>query len=92
MRCCWPSYALLVDAEVDEDTEITIVRFGSDAHFELARRLPELRELRVGHGLLMDPDLDVARRKGIWRRECLPLLMSFGVPPEGFDYDTLRPR
>jgi 5-methylcytosine-specific restriction protein B len=49
------------------------------------------RPQRVGHGLLMDPALDVARLQRIWRHEILPLLECQGVDTSGLDYASLRP-
>ena len=46
---------------------------------------------RVGHGFLMDPDLDAVRLARIWEREILPLLEAYGISPSGLDYSTLRP-
>ncbi len=55
---------------------------------ELAKRS---HPLRVGHGLLMVPDLDGRRVQGIWRREVLPLVESHGIESGDLGYSSLRP-
>ncbi|HZU99694.1 MAG TPA: AAA family ATPase [Planctomycetota bacterium] len=45
---------------------------------------------RLGHGLLMDPELDVARLEGIWRREVLPVVRALGLDTAGFELSALR--
>ncbi|RMG15999.1 MAG: AAA family ATPase, partial [Planctomycetota bacterium] len=64
----------------------------ADLHQALNRRLADQgHSLRVGHGLFMLPDLDVASVRGIWAREVLPLLEAHGVDLAGFSYEALRP-
>jgi hypothetical protein len=45
---------------------------------------------RLGHGLLMDTELDVARLEGIWRREVLPVVHALGLDTAGFELTALR--
>lgn len=62
---------------------------------ELLRALNErLRRdgLELGHGLFMEPDLDVRQVEGIWRREVLPWVASQGGDLEGLSLRDLRPR
>lgn len=65
----------------------------ADLHAVLNRRLVEAGAAarQVGQGFLMDPDLDVRRLRGIWRRELLPLLSAQGVDVSGLEYEVLRP-
>src|SRR5207253_1687514 len=45
---------------------------------------------RLGHGLLMDPLLDLARLEGIWRREVLPIVRALGLDPRAYEIAALR--
>jgi hypothetical protein len=65
----------------------------ADLYAALLKRLQETgQSVRIGHGLFMDPELDLRRVKAIWRREVLPWLRSQGVEPAGLRYEDLRPR
>jgi ATPase family associated with various cellular activities (AAA) len=46
----------------------------------------------VGHGLFMDPLLDVAKLERVWRHEVLPLVEAHGVDSRGLTFELLRPR
>lgn len=45
---------------------------------------------RLGHGLLMDPDLDLSRLEGIRRREILPIVRALGLDPKSYEIAALR--
>ncbi|MGE0707264.1 MAG: AAA family ATPase [Planctomycetota bacterium] len=65
----------------------------ADLYAALLARLRETgHAVTIGHGLLLDPELDLTRLKGTWRREVLPWLRSQGVEPAGLRFEDLRPR
>lgn len=45
---------------------------------------------RLGHGLLMDPELDLGRLEGIWRREVLPIVRALGLDPRAYEIAQLK--
>ncbi|MEZ0229284.1 MAG: AAA family ATPase, partial [Planctomycetota bacterium] len=47
-------------------------------------------QARLGQAILMDPELDVHRLEGIWRREVLPFVRSLGLDSKDFELAALR--
>src|SRR5262249_9145896 len=45
---------------------------------------------RIGHGLLMDPELDLSRLEGTWRREVLPIVRALGLEAKEFEIARLK--
>lgn len=87
--------------EVEPDPE-ALRRFLARSHSALEWVADLLRETnarlvrdrglhaRLGQGLLMDQELDLARLEGIWRREVLPFVRSLGLDSKDFELSALR--
>jgi hypothetical protein len=87
--------------DVEPDTE-ALRRFHARSHSALEWVADLLRETnarltkergpqaRLGQGLLMDPELDVHRLEGIWRREVIPFVRTLGLDPSQFELSALR--